>query len=261
MNTCVWEGWTDRWHASEHLQAGGEVWRKAQVRAIWCLLFSRGSSPFGLTFQRWSIIYIGTYHNQLVILYMITLKTLSAKHIILCDILDTRLNRKIPTPWSFSPQVVWTLFRSVQVSGRTATTWAQKFWGGQPRPSWETRNGDIQSKYCQNQLITLYIFTQKTLSAKQIVLCNISDARLNQKIPTPWPISPQGVWTLFSSVQVPQGEQLQLSTEALRKSSSPVLRDMERAGKDWSRKCGEERKMNVAQIWKMLKRDGERSDE
>ena len=111
MNTCVWEGWTDRWHASEHLQAGGEVWRKAQVRAIWCLLFSRGSSPFGLTFQRWSIIYIGTYHNQLVILYMITLKTLSAKHIILCDILDTRLNRKIPTPWSFSPQGVWTLCR------------------------------------------------------------------------------------------------------------------------------------------------------
>ena len=138
----------------------------------------------------------------------------------------------------FERYAAWTLFRSVQVSGRTATTWAQKFWGGQPRPSWETRNGDIQSKYCQNQLITLYIFTQKTLSAKQIVLCNISDARLNQKIPTPWPISPQGVWTLFSSVQVPQGEQLQLSTEALRKSSSPVLRDMERAGKDWSSVSG-----------------------
>ncbi len=162
MNACVWEGWTDRWHASEHLQAGGEVWRKAQVRAIWCLLFSRGSSPFGLTFQRWSIIYIGTYHNQLVILYMITLKTLSAKHIILCDILDTRLNRKIPTPWSFSPQGVWTLFRSVQVSGRTATTWAQKFWGGQPRRSWETRNGDTQSKM-------IHIFLKNTPSFESSV--------------------------------------------------------------------------------------------
>ena len=47
---------------------------------MWCFLFNRGSSPFDLTFQRWSIIYIGLQliTQHMITQYMITLKALRA---------------------------------------------------------------------------------------------------------------------------------------------------------------------------------------
>ena len=113
--------------------------------------------------------------------------------------------------------------------------WAQKLWGGHRRQSWETRNGGIQSKIIR-------ILLENTPSF----------AKLNPKS-----------FAIKSQVKTSKSCILIIYPLVLPDwiGWRPIIQEIIRAGKDWSRKCGEERKMNVAQIWKMLKTDGERSDE
>ena len=112
--------------------------------------------------------------------------------------------------------------------------WAQKLWGGHRRQSWETRNGGIQSKIIRILLENTPSFAKlnpKSFAIKSQVKTSKSCILIIYPL-----VSPDWIgWR-------------------------PIIQEIIRAGKDWSRKCGEERKMNVAQIWKMLRMVGGRSD-
>ena len=112
--------------------------------AVRCQPFSRGCNPFWWTLQRWSIIYIESCQNQLITLYMITLRTLSAKQIVIGDILDARLkseNNDSMTILSSGCMKVIQLRAGLNSDNST-----QKFWGGQLASPERQKNCDIQSK-------------------------------------------------------------------------------------------------------------------